>query len=505
VNPWDKEAPVKSLAAGSGIVVAMVLLLWGCERKDAPLSESKDAEPAPQATGRVAFHVTYMTPHSVVAKPAAVDTMTAYVYEPDGTEIIHVNLEKVGDRGQASVSVVAGLDRRVDIVAYDAGLVSWLGSDADVDVVAGQTTTADVEMKTFVPSLTVPASPDTDGAYKLTWTAVEGAVSYLVNETQELLPAIYPVYEGAGISTAVTGRKDGTYWYSVRATGDYGDGKFCEACSVVVEIPPPGGTIDIDVPWPPDDGGAPKTGDVSVFDLPGGATMDMVWIEPGMFKMGSPSSESGRGTDESPQHYVTITKGFWLGRCEVTQGGWEAVMLSLPWSGKGNVRDPCPDCPAVFVSWDDMQAFIGELNKGEGTEVYRLPTEAEWEYACRAGTSTPWSFGDNETQLGEYAWYYGNAGGAGEPYAHEVGTKLPNPWGLYDMHGNVAEHCDDWYGPYPSSGQTDPTGPDSGSYRVRRGGVFSSSAAGVRSGQRDYYASSHPDAYVGVRVVRQEP
>ena len=236
--------------------------------------------------------------------------------------------------------------------------------------------------------------------------------------------------------------------------------------------------------------------------LPGGAMMEIVWIPPGTFTMGSPSSEPGRGSDEGPQHEVTISQGFYLGKYEITQGQWESVMGTRPWSGKSYVRENA-NHPAVYISWNDVQEFIRRLNNAEGSEVYRLPTEAEWEYACRAGTTTRWSFGDDESELGRYAWYWDNAWTVGERYAHAVGTKLANPWGLYDMHGNVYEWCRDWYGSYSSSSQVDPTGPSTGSARVVRGGSFYYLARDVRSADRAYASPGLRHAYIGARLLRQ--
>ena len=130
--------------------------------------------------------------------------------------------------------------------------------------------------------------------------------------------------------------------------------------------------------------------------------------------------------------------------------------------------------------------------------IYRLPTEAEWEYAARAGTTTRWSFGDDESQLGKYAWYGGNQ------YAQPVGTKLPNPWGLYDMHGNVYEWCKDWYGTYPTGAVVDPQGPSAGSYRVLRGGTFYSYAQSVRSAYRRYNVPGYRYYIIGFRLLRTE-
>ena len=230
----------------------------------------------------------------------------------------------------------------------------------------------------------------------------------------------------------------------------------------------------------------PSGGEI-VVNLPGGASMEMVWIEPGTFMMGSPALEEGRDGDEV-QHRVRISEGFYLGKYEITEGQWGSVM-------GGTAANS--DFPKTSISWDDVQGLITKLNGG-GSETYRLPTEAEWEYACRAGSTTRWSSGDDERQLGGYAWYGANSGYE----AHEVGTKRPNGWGLYDMYGNVWEWCEDWYGSYSSGNQVDPTGPVSGSYRVIRGGGFYHGALDVRSASRGRNSPGIRDATIGARLLR---
>jgi len=182
-----------------------------------------------------------------------------------------------------------------------------------------------------------------------------------------------------------------------------------------------------------------------------------------------------------------------MGKYEVTQHQWESVMVSNPSDFEGANR------PVEHVSWHAAQDFIHALNEAAGDSLYRLPTEAEWEYACRAGTMTRWSFGGAESELGNYAWYSGNNSPAG---TKDVGTKLPNPWGLYDMHGGVMEWCQDRYGRYSSSSQTDPTGPVTGATRGGRGGPFYADARPVRSANR---CSSMPVArydFFGARLLR---
>ena len=252
---------------------------------------------------------------------------------------------------------------------------------------------------------------------------------------------------------------------------------------------------------------APRVANPEVtVDLPGAVTMDFVWIEPGTFLMGSPDSDPYAAPAQKPQHEVTITRGFYLGKYEITQGEWEAVMGTRPWSGQRYVREN-PDHPAVYISWEEVQEFIQRLNTAAGEELYRLPTEAEWEYACRAGTTTRWSFGDDESQLGEYAWYRGNAWDAGLQYAQPIGTQRPNPWGLYDMHGNAWEWVQDWYSLdyYDSSPGVDPPGPASGSLRGLRGGSFHYIARRARSDFRAGYPPDFRYYTTGARVLRMGP
>jgi formylglycine-generating enzyme required for sulfatase activity len=239
-----------------------------------------------------------------------------------------------------------------------------------------------------------------------------------------------------------------------------------------------------------------RTGVTAVFPLPEGAALEMVRIPPGQFTMGSPLSELGRHGDEGPQHPVVFTRGFYLGKYELTQGQWHAVTGRNPSQFKG------PRRPVEQVSWYDVQGFVHRLNQAAGDSLYWLPTEAEWEYACRAGTATRWSFGDEESHLGEYAWYEGNNNPNG---TKEVGRLKPNPWGLHDMHGNVWEWCQDRYRYYSSGAQTDPAGPSTGSYpsRVRRGGVFQSDTQYTRSAERSSYPPDSRDYVLGARLARK--
>jgi formylglycine-generating enzyme required for sulfatase activity len=225
-----------------------------------------------------------------------------------------------------------------------------------------------------------------------------------------------------------------------------------------------------------------------------------VTIPPGSFIMGSPEDEPGRNPDES-QHEVTITKGFSIQATPVTQRQWQSVMGANP-SGNSRGGD---DCPVEGVSWNDGQEFIRKLNQ-KGEYWYRLPTEAEWEYACRAGTITACYAGEvtkklfskHDPCLEDIAWYRANAGGK----THPVAEKKPNPWGLFDMLGNVLEWCQDWYGKYPILPQTDPQGVALGAGCVVRGGAWSSPSADCRSARRQFYSPNTRNRFVGLRLVR---
>ena len=237
---------------------------------------------------------------------------------------------------------------------------------------------------------------------------------------------------------------------------------------------------------------------------------EFVEIPSGRFRMGSPSSEPGRFDDEGPQHTVTISRSFLLGTTEVTQGQWKAVMGSNP-SSFSSCGD---DCPVEKVSWNDVIDFCNRLSDREGLSRccsgstwnqsctgYRLPTEAEWEYAARAGTTTRFACGDSDSCLGGMGWYDGNSGSK----THPVAQKQGNSWGLYDMHGNVWEWVWDWKADYSPGSVTDPTGPSGGSYRVNRGGGWYGSAGDCRSAIRGRNDPGLRYRGLGFRVARSLP
>ncbi len=248
---------------------------------------------------------------------------------------------------------------------------------------------------------------------------------------------------------------------------------------------------------------APGPNEVA-FLLPGGVPLVMVPVPAGTFHMGSPPTEIGRVNGAELRHPVTLTSDYYLGKYEVTQAQWRAVMGSNP-----SEFSYCPgDCPVDSVSWEDIRGpggFLDRLNALLETTKFRLPTEAEWERAARGGTETRFSFGDALDWLVEYSreaapymWYSGTSGS----WPQSVGTKLPNPFGLYDMHGNVFEWVEDWYEGFKSMDPvTDPRGPAKGTYRVLRGGCFSYFLSHARSAARHAFLPNAAPSRYGFRLA----
>ena len=239
--------------------------------------------------------------------------------------------------------------------------------------------------------------------------------------------------------------------------------------------------------------GSSLSGNALTIPVKNGINIEMVKVEAGSFNMGATPEMENPYDSEKPVHRVTLTNNYYIGKYEVTQALWQAVMGSNPSYFKGD------DLPVEQVSWNDCQDFISKLNAMTGKR-FRLPSEAEWEYAARGGNKNHGYQYSGSNILGDVAWYYGNSG----PKTHAVGTKQPNELGIYDMTGNVWEWCQDWFGSYSSSPQTNPTGAASGSIRVCRGGSWNYSAGLCRT---SYRANNSPDdrfSYLGLRLVLSE-
>ena len=249
-------------------------------------------------------------------------------------------------------------------------------------------------------------------------------------------------------------------------------------------------------PWP-EAARQQSPNEVLAVSIGSGVEMKFVWVPHGTFLMGSPENELERADNET-RHRVTLTKGFYLGIHQVTQAQWQAVMGSNPSKFKGD------DLPVEMVSWNDCQEFVKKLGEKTGKR-FRLPTEAEWEYACRAGTTTPFNFG--ETISTDQANYDGNhtygkgKNGVYREKTTPVGTFPANAWGLHDMHGNVWEWCLDWYGDYQKEDKKDPFDSNIGTARVLRGGSWFDYPRSCRSGRRNGIEPGRRGGYYGCRVV----
>lgn len=354
-------------------------------------------------------------------------------------------------------------------LADDSGVLASVTSDSTLEA----------------PKLTITI----DGTkVTLSWNKVSDATGYVVHYAQKPYDnpdTIKTIDVGNKTSASYDLSPGDAYHVAVKAYKD--SGSDCSDYSII---------HDVVIPL------------VSTFKNSLGQTFKL--IPAGTFKMGSPSDELGRYDDET-QHHVTLTKPFYMQTTEVTQAQWETVMGSNPSSNQG-----CSTCPVETVSWDDVQSYITKMNhRGEGT--YRLPTEAQWEYAARAGSTTPFynggiaSYPDMEVcnfdaNLNAIAWYCYNAGEHGPS---PVAGKTPNHWGLFDMSGNVGEWCQDFYGRYyyTSNPATDPTGPSYGTQRVMRGGpcMWNLAARDYRSAAR-WFDSTDPrigrSVEIGFRLLR---
>lgn len=231
-------------------------------------------------------------------------------------------------------------------------------------------------------------------------------------------------------------------------------------------------------------------------------SLELIWIPAGTFEMGQmPNEQDAYPNKETPRHPVTLTAGYWMGKYEVTKEQWQVVMGTAPWAGKLYAGND-PQSPANYVAWNDAQQFLAKLSQLTG-KSFRLPTEAEWEYAVRAGTKTRFYWGDDPLyeQIDHQAWWRGNALISPSKCARRVGLMPPNPWGLYDMSGNVSEWCQDWHWFYCSGPATNPVGPAQAAHRVLRGGSWLDIGGFCRSSRRDHETPEAAHSQIGFRVV----
>ena len=373
----------------------------------------------------------------------------------------------ITDTGKNGLYIIKGIPVSMSPITVEVSANNYVvGRKKDVSLVAGKTIDINIQLLPITGNLTGQVI---DSA---THGGVEGAVVRVIGT---LLSATTN-YEGTWTISDVPVMDDGKVEaFIVGYTRGIKDG-------VDVE---PGGITSLDIKISSDNNtiAGLGAGPTKTVDLGNGVKLDLVWIPPGEFMMGSPESEADRGSSEGPRHLVKITNGFWMGKHEVTQAQWQAVMGSNPSWFKDS------DNPVENVSWNDCQNFLQKLSSRTG-KTFRLPTEAEWEYACRAGTETAFHYGSSLSST--QANFDGNhpyCGASKGQYLRKTtseGSYHPNAFGLYDMHGNVWEWCQDWYesGYYNNSPTSDPQGPSSGSGRVLRGGSWYNYAKYCRSALR---------------------
>ena len=481
-NPSVKSDSMSMLKAALSIFTVGLLLSCG----DRPVSSS--------GTGQLALQVEWAA-HPTAAKIATAhraDRMEVVV-TGGSARVVRRDLERAGEKWRAELELQPGR-YSVNLHAYKGDEVHWSGS-ATAEVLRGQTTTVPITLDRLYRlrlsqtdldfgSINREASVQVSNAgtgQSFSWTAVEQADWMIITARQTEDDSHGDgLISGTGDDQLLllidrTGQPAGFYAATILITSNSG--------SDTLRV-----HMTVDPPSTPD----PEPEPMLTVDLGDGVQMEFAWISPSSFFMGSPESEIDRSANEGPVHVVDLTQGFYLGIYEVTQAQWTRVMGDNPSRTSGS------DHPVESISWVDAQAFIHQLNQTAGDSLYRLPSEAEWEYAARAGTDTRWSFGDREGDLSQYAWF----GTKARP--QPVGMRLPNPWGLHDVHGNVWEWVQDWYDPdyYASSPRVDPPGPATGTARVLRGGAYNREPRFLRSADRLWFDPSVRSPDIGVRIVR---
>ena len=487
------------------LIVILFISLTGCSSDkppENPVSSPVTIEEGSAGTIVIKVSVAPWRPYlGKIAGVETIDSVKAFVYSSEDTKIKEENLTKNESRWQASIEVPAQNNMRLALGYFDGSLVRYLGETTGVSVSGGETKEVEISVNFLGTTVTAPDSADAD--YEVEWMSRPFVTNYeLQEDTKNDFTTAISIYTGADTTYTVSTESKITgqiYYYRARVNTEYGYGPWYSTGGDQTNVPvPPNGTIIIDVLDLPDE---PETS----FEING---MTFISIPAGSFQMGD-LNDAG-DPDEKPVHTVNLDT-FFMSTTEVTQEQYESVVGRNPsnFSGDDNL-------PVEMVSWEDAVKFCNLLSDNAGYDRsydestwecdfskngFRLPTEAEWEYACRAGTETKYYTGNSDSDLGRAGWYVSNSSSK----THTVGQKTANAFGLYDMHGNVWEWCNDRYDAdyYDTSPSADPTGPTSGSDRVLRGGNWFNNAGFCRSADRHGGYPSGTYGIVGFRMVRR--
>ncbi|MFC1528933.1 formylglycine-generating enzyme family protein [Candidatus Latescibacterota bacterium] len=543
-------------------ILGLILLCTACEKDHSPTKPSLGTTGTFQVIIADKSVPAVSLPDSLntvnkPAKSAILDQLEVRVLKSDNSVLASKTFTPSDGYFQVSMTVEAQNDLKVLCIGTFDGDVGYFGIDEDVDVQAGKTTIAVISGWTepYLSQIAlITPNPSTDGTYTVSWTQAPNATSYVLQEAENYqFAGATTVYSGSNMKWSASGKASGRYYYQVRASNTYDvTSSWSDSASVsVLKQYTISGTVTgadgVTVTLSGDASGSlvvkdgvsysfivehggnytvtpSKTGytftpvSMTFNNVASNQTQDfkttqiavpaMASIPAGTFEMGD--IQGGGYSNERPVHTVTLD-GFEMSIYEVTQDQYEAVIGSNPFYFSGN------DLPVEGVTWYDAVKFCNKLSDAAGVDRcynestwvcdftkngYRLPKEAEWEYACRAGTTTKYYTGNDESDLARAGWYDGNSSSK----THPVGQKEPNAWGLYDMHGNVWERCNDWYDIeyYSKSPTQNPTGAQTGSSRVRRGGSWDDDAYFCRSASRSgSLGPGYGYTHVGFRVVRR--
>ncbi|MBN1294774.1 MAG: formylglycine-generating enzyme family protein [Candidatus Latescibacteria bacterium] len=465
------------------VLLVMLIFIAGCDTNNSPTSGNT------HETGSIRVIIAgedtteKITPDAVnkgkqLAKPATVNSLVVQVLNYNNAVVHSLTFTPTDGFFEVYITVHAESNMKVLCIGKNNDIIERFGLDEDVDVEPGKDTSAEIIgwNSRYIPVLnSISPNPSPDGNFSVFWNQIDTASTYILEEADNpQFTGTKTVYSGANLQKDFTGKSGGTYYYRVKSSNKYNvTSGWSESESVEVQA---------------------SLSDLGIHMLP---------IPEGSFDMGSDNGLS----NEMPVHTVKLD-AFSMSETEITQGQYKEIIGNNPSHFTGD-----DTLPVDNVKWTDAAKFCNELSDREGLDRcysentwecdfsangFRLPTEAEWEYACRAGTSTQYYTGDTGSDLARAGWY-------DTTETKPVKQKNPNVWGLYDMHGNVEELCNDWYDSeyYSTSPADNPYGPEDGSYRVVRGGCAFKVASQCRSTYRDSYDWSL--AYVtGFRVVRRE-